>query len=65
MTVLESCIPKHENTSTLMTSPGKKGENLSQWFRQKSGGDSTVSSEFVIAGMIFHHSWVKSERLHK
>jgi hypothetical protein len=29
MTVLESCIPKHENTSTLMTSPGKKGESLS------------------------------------
>ena len=36
-----------------------------QWFRQKSGGDSAVSSEFVIAGMIFHHSRVKSELLHK
>jgi hypothetical protein len=29
-TVLESCIPKHENTSTRMISPGKKGENLSR-----------------------------------
>ena len=38
---------------------------LSQWFRQKSGSDSAVSSEFVIAGMIFHHSRVKSELLHK
>src|SRR4029434_1848536 len=36
-----------------------------QWSRQKSGGDSAVSSEFVIAGMIFHHSRVKSELLHK
>ena len=36
-----------------------------QWFSQKSGGDSAVSSEFVIAGMIFHHSRVKSELLHK
>jgi len=36
-----------------------------QWFRQKSGSDSAVSSEFVIAGMIFHHSRVKSELLHK
>jgi hypothetical protein len=25
-----------------------------QWFIQKSGGDSAVSSECVIAGMIFH-----------
>jgi hypothetical protein len=24
-----------------------------QWFRQKSGSDSAVRSEFVIAGMIF------------
>jgi hypothetical protein len=29
MTVSESCIIKHEHTSTLITSPGKKGENLS------------------------------------
>src|SRR5215216_1048743 len=36
-----------------------------QWFRQKSGGDSAVSSQFVIAGMIFHPSRVKSELLHK
>jgi hypothetical protein len=31
---------------------------LRQWFRQKSGGDSAVSPEFVIAGMIFHPSRV-------
>ena len=31
-----------------------------QWSRQKSGGDSAVRSEFVIAGMIFHPSRVKS-----
>ena len=31
-----------------------------QWFRQKSGGDSAVSPEFVIAGMIFHPSRVES-----
>jgi hypothetical protein len=37
----------------------------SQWFRQKSGGDSAVRSECVITGMIFHHSRVKSELLHK
>jgi len=36
-----------------------------QWFSQKSGGDSAVSSEFVVAGMLFHHSRVKSELLHK
>src|SRR5215471_5493362 len=34
-----------------------------QWFSQKSGSYSAVSSEFVIAGMIFHHSRVKSELL--
>src|SRR5215211_7937089 len=39
--------------------------SLHQWFRQKSGGDSAVSSQFVIAGMIFHPSRVKSELLHK
>ena len=38
---------------------------IQQWFRQKLGGDSAVRSEFVIAGMIFHHSRVKSELLHK
>ena len=38
---------------------------LDQWFSQKSGGDSAVSSEFVIAGMIFHHSRVQSALLHK
>jgi hypothetical protein len=31
-----------------------------QWSGQKSGGDSAVSSEFLIAGMIFHPSRVKS-----
>ena len=31
-----------------------------QWFRQKSGGDSAVCPEFVIAGMIFHPSRVES-----
>src|SRR3954453_12903534 len=36
-----------------------------QWSRQKSGGDSAVRSEFVIAGMIFHPSRVKSPLLHK
>jgi hypothetical protein len=36
-----------------------------QWSRQKSGGDSAISSEFVIAGMIFHPSRVKSQLLHK
>ena len=29
---------------------------IGQWSRQKSGGDSAVRSEFVIAGMIFHPS---------
>ena len=33
---------------------------FSQWSGQKSGGDSAVSSEFLIAGMIFHPSRVKS-----
>ena len=36
-----------------------------QWSRQKSGGDSAVRSEFVIAGMIFHPSRVQSQLLHK
>jgi hypothetical protein len=36
-----------------------------QWSRQKSGGDSAVSSEFVIAGMIFHPSRIKSQLLYK
>jgi hypothetical protein len=31
-----------------------------QWSGQKLGGDSAVSSEFLIAGMIFHPSRVKS-----
>ena len=31
-----------------------------QWSRQKSGGDSAVSSELRIAGMIFHPSRVQS-----
>jgi hypothetical protein len=35
-----------------------------QWSRQKSGGDSAVRSEFVIASMIFHPSRVKSQLLH-
>jgi transposase-like protein len=34
--------------------------SLNQWSGQKSGGDSAVSSEFLIAGMIFHPSRVKS-----
>jgi hypothetical protein len=34
--------------------------HLRQWSRQKSGGDSAVSSEFIIAGMIFHPSRVQS-----
>jgi RNA-directed DNA polymerase len=41
------------------------GQNVRQWFGQKSCGDSAVRSEFVIAGMIFHPSRVKSELLHK
>jgi hypothetical protein len=36
-----------------------------QWSGQKSGSDSAVSFEFVIAGMIFHPSWVQSSLLHK
>jgi hypothetical protein len=36
-----------------------------QWSGQKSGGDSTVRPEFVIAGMIFHPSRVQSELLYK
>ena len=40
-------------------------EHFEQWSRQKSGGDSAVRSEFVIAGMIFHPSRVQSELLHK
>ena len=42
-----------------------KQNPIQQWSGQKSGSDSAVSSEFVIAGMIFHHSRVKSELLHK
>src|SRR5262244_1125592 len=38
---------------------------MGQWSRQKSGGDSAVSPEFVIAGMIFHPSRVESELLYK
>jgi hypothetical protein len=33
---------------------------LYQWSGQKSGSDSAVSFEFVIAGMIFHPSRVQS-----
>jgi hypothetical protein len=39
--------------------------SFKQWSRQKSGGDSAVRSEFVIAGMIFHPSRGKSQLLHK
>ena len=39
--------------------------SYNQWSRQKSDGDSAVSSQFVIAGMIFHPSRVKSELFHK
>jgi hypothetical protein len=35
-----------------------------QWSRQKSGGHGAVSSEFVIAGVIFHPSRVQSSLLH-
>src|SRR5215813_15515088 len=38
---------------------------LHQWSRQKSGSDSAVRSECVIAGMIFYPSRVQSELLHK
>src|SRR5215470_17993957 len=38
---------------------------IKQWSGQKSGGDSAVRPEFVIAGMIFHPSRVQSELLHK
>jgi hypothetical protein len=41
------------------------GHLLCQWSKQKTGGDSAVSPEFIIAGMIFHPRWVKSELLHK
>src|SRR5262249_35290633 len=41
------------------------GKFHSQWSSQKSGGNSAVSPEFVIAGMIFHPSRVQSELLHK
>jgi hypothetical protein len=34
--------------------------SLKQWSGQKSGSDSAVRSEFLIAGMIFHPSRVKS-----
>src|SRR5262245_24867214 len=39
--------------------------SLTQWSGQKSGGDSAVRPEFVIAGMIFHPSRVQSELLYK
>src|SRR5262245_38320053 len=38
---------------------------IRQWSGQKSGGDSAVRSEFIIAGMIFHPSRVKSQLPHK
>src|SRR5215813_4662683 len=38
---------------------------LNQWSGQKSGGDSAVRPEFVIAGMLFHPSRGQSELLHK
>jgi hypothetical protein len=51
------------------TNSPKESNRLSglfyQWSGQKSGGDSAVSPEFVIAGMIFHLSRVQSELLHK
>ena len=43
----------------------KKDALSNQWSGQKSGGDSAVRFEFLIAGMIFHPSRVKSEVLHK
>src|SRR5215468_10840849 len=46
--------------------PTEKNDTLvRQCSRQKSGGDSAVRPEFVIAGMIFHPSRVKSQLLHK
>ena len=43
----------------------EKDRFFGQWSGQKSGGDSAVRSECVIAGMIFHPSRVKSQLLHK
>jgi hypothetical protein len=43
----------------------KKKELVGQWSGQKSGGDSAIRPEFVIAGMIFHPSRVQSELLYK
>jgi hypothetical protein len=42
----------------------KKSHFSVQWFRQKSGGDSAVRSEFVIAGLIFHPRRVESDLLY-
>src|SRR5215475_14308315 len=58
-----TCVNRKHATST--RGSNKYNAQQEQWFSQKSGGDSAVSSEFVIAGMIFHHSRVKSELLHK
>src|SRR5262249_12992825 len=51
----------HSNFSVTCRCPSV----ILQWSRQKSGCDSAISSEFVIAGMIFHPSRVKSQLLHK
>src|ERR1043166_7813441 len=52
-------------SSPAMHRPDIFRELARQWSGQKSGGDSAVSPEFVIAGMIFHPSRVQSELLHK
>jgi hypothetical protein len=41
-----------------------KASSSTQWSGQKSGGDSAVRPEFVIAGMIFHPSRVQSKLLY-
>src|SRR5262249_15571027 len=38
----------------LVLTKSQRARTLIQWSGQKSGGDSAVSSEFVIAGVIFH-----------
>jgi hypothetical protein len=42
----------------LVEEDAKNRQLIAQWFRQKSGGESAVSPEFVRAGMIFHPSRV-------
>lgn len=39
--------------------------SLSQWFGQKLGGDSSISSEFFIVRVIFYPSWIQRKPLNK